>query len=137
MKRARFTGYIRPDGYIVIQRDGVRTYEHVEVAERVLGKPLPPGAVVHHVDENPSNNDPGNLVVCPDDAYHALIHQRTRALDECGHASWRKCSRCGDYDDPARLVFSLGQMPYHQACNNRHQRTMRQKRAALLTKDFP
>lgn len=34
---------------------------HVAVWERVHGQPLPDGHVVHHVDHDVTNNDPGNL----------------------------------------------------------------------------
>jgi hypothetical protein len=56
-------------------------YEHILVAESVLGHSLPAGAVVHHVDGNKHNNAPGNLVICEDDAYHRLLHTRMRRLD--------------------------------------------------------
>lgn len=45
-----------------------------------LGKKLPPGAIVHHVDLNPFNNEPTNLVICPDTQYHMLLHERTKAI---------------------------------------------------------
>jgi len=44
--------------------------EHRLVAERVLGRYLLPGEVVHHEDEDPSNNDPSNLVLYPNNATH-------------------------------------------------------------------
>jgi HNH endonuclease len=52
---------------------------HVLVAEKALGKPLPKGAIVHHVDGNTLNNAPSNLVICQDQAYHCLLHKRQRA----------------------------------------------------------
>lgn len=55
-------------------------YEHIVIAERALGHPLPDGAVVHHFDENKSNNGNGNLVICQDEAYHHLLHARQRAV---------------------------------------------------------
>ena len=50
--------------------------EHILVAERALGKPLPAEAVVHHVNHNPLDNRPENLVVCQDQSYHRLLHYR-------------------------------------------------------------
>lgn len=109
-------------GYRSVSQGGVEKLEHVCVAERALGKPLPEGAIVHHVDGDRSRNIGGNLVVCPNRAYHNLIHMRERALDACGHASWRKCVHCGQYDDPINLVFYHKQQPRHAGCRPGAQR---------------
>ena len=69
--------YIDANGYV---RIGSKTYEHIAVAERVLGKPLPPGAVVHHINQDRTDNRPENLVICPSHAYHRLIHHRMEKL---------------------------------------------------------
>ncbi len=79
IRRERGTGFIL-DGYIYIQKDGVKKAAHVVVAEKALGKSLPKGAVVHHIDRNKQNNKPTNLVVCPNQAYHLLLHKRMREL---------------------------------------------------------
>jgi|SRR5215469_5231505 len=70
-------------GYVLLQMaDGSRQYEHVVVAQQALGKPLPQGAVVHHMNRDPSDNHtPFNLVICPDQAYHLLLHQRMREAE--------------------------------------------------------
>lgn len=73
--------------------------EHVVIAERVLGKPLPKGAEIHHVNERRAENTNANLVICQDDAYHKLLHTRMRALAACGNPNWRKCLYCKRYDD--------------------------------------
>jgi len=76
------------NGYIMHESGGVAVLEHVRVAEKALGKPMPPGAVVHHIDENKQNNVSTNLVICPSSTYHQLIHVRMRALAACGNANW-------------------------------------------------
>ncbi len=48
--------------------------EHILIAEKVLGKLLPDAAIVHHVNEDVSDNRKENLVICEDRAYHNLLH---------------------------------------------------------------
>lgn len=97
-------------GYLLIwspghPREDPKGYvkEQILVAERALGKYLPPGAIVHHVNEIKVDNSPGNLVICPDRSYHMLLHARLRAYRACGHAAWRQCKYCKSYDDLANL----------------------------------
>lgn len=67
---------------------------HAIVAERALGKPLPKGAVVHHVNENPLDNRNSNLVICQGHSYHRLLHYRTQAFDATGDANAIRCAHC-------------------------------------------
>lgn len=80
IRRKAWSGTIREDGRVIVQVHGYRVFEHIHIAERALGKQLPLGAIVHHIDENPSNNTPTNLLICPDQAYHMLLHKRMRDL---------------------------------------------------------
>ncbi len=98
--------YFASRGYPYIYSELRRTHapEHVVVAEQALGKLLPKGTDVHHVDENRTNNANTNLVICQDRAYHKLLHRRTSALKACGNPNYRKCATCHQYDDPGNLV---------------------------------
>lgn len=74
-------GYERPDGYRVIRKNGIMQYEHILLAEKALGRKLPPNAEVHHMNGKKNDNfTPFNLVICPDAAYHMLLHARARML---------------------------------------------------------
>lgn len=88
-------------------------YEHTLMAERALGKFLPPQVPVHHF---PSIKDFTHLVICQDQAYHMLLHKRMRALRACGHPNWRKCWICGNYDTSENLINTRFRNIYHYLC---------------------
>lgn len=70
-------------------------WAHVEVAEQALGQLLPAGVEVHHVDGNPRNNAPRNLVICQDRAFHKLLHARARIVRAGGNPNTEKiCATC-------------------------------------------
>jgi hypothetical protein len=54
--------------------------EHILVVEAALGKYLPTGAVVHHVNGVRTDNRPDNLVICQDNNYHFLLHNRQNKI---------------------------------------------------------
>lgn len=61
---------------------------HRKVATLALGHDLPPGAIVHHLDGNRHNNSNTNLVICPNEEYHDLLHKRTEALFRRGQVDY-------------------------------------------------
>ena len=69
------------NGYVaVVDKDKLETatvedyeYEHRIVAEEMLDRPLKEGEVVHHLDENKTNNSPDNLLVLSG-PMHAKLH---------------------------------------------------------------
>ncbi|WP_445300574.1 HNH endonuclease, partial [Microcoleus sp. BROC3] len=49
-------------------------YLHRVVAEQTIDRKLRPGEVVHHLDEDISNNSPENLVICSSPSVHGRYH---------------------------------------------------------------
>ena len=88
VKRAYGTGGQRPDGYWTISVDGRRYLLHRVIMERHLGKPLKPGAIVHHLNGDPSDNRISNLVVTTQ-REHAKHHRWGHGLLRLP-AWWRK-----------------------------------------------
>ena len=111
-------------GYIGIRnpshpRAGVNGYvaEHIYIAEKALGKSLPIKAQVHHMDGDKSNNNNSNLVICENQKYHSLLHQRMRALKACGNVKYRKCPICETYDSVDNMyIYPKGNGAYHNEC---------------------
>lgn len=124
--RKQGTGSYCPRGYHLTwcptQKKQIRT--HVLIAEKALGSSLPNGAVVHHVDGNPANNTPSNLVICNNQAHHQEIHRRQRAFDACGDANKYRCIVCGLYDDLSNLNGPYKSNP-NKTGNYRHRQLKR------------
>lgn len=86
---------------------GSRKRLHVAIAEKALGKPLPLGAEVHHVDEVKSHNWNSNLVICQSHAYHSLLHLRARILKAGGDPNTQRiCSHCKQLLDISDITAS-------------------------------
>lgn len=108
---------IDSNGYRLVFIRRVKLYEHRVIAEKVLGKPLPKGAVVHHVNGNRSDNRHENLVICPDKKYHKLLHVRIDAVEAGYPPDYRKCRYCHQYDNPESMRQSCGRI-YHKKCSD-------------------
>lgn len=117
--------------YNVLFVGGEEVYEHRLIAAAAIGRPLKDGEHIHHMDGNGKNNSPENLVICPSDAYHKLLHQRMTALAESGNADNMKCEFCGAWDKRTNLKIltykekkrRTGQYRtriYHPKCNAEH-----------------
>ena len=103
--------------------EGGYVFEHILIAEKSLGHNLPTGAIVHHHPKNPSNS----LVICQNRAYHRLLHRKYNALISCGHANWRQCYFCRQYDSPNHLYIPRLGVTYHKSCENKYRREICQK----------
>jgi hypothetical protein len=80
-------------GYIRIRRGDDIILEHRAVVEESIGRPLDSSEIVHHVDENKTNNELDNLEVMSN-SEHARHHARKPTLIDltCGmcHNTFQK-----------------------------------------------
>lgn len=98
---SKINGY--PIVYMPDRDDTIGTsgcvYEHILVAESILGRRLLPGETVHHKDRNRANNSPENIMVFKTNADHVRFHKTGIAvLDGDVYVSpeiKRLCPMCG------------------------------------------
>jgi len=107
--------------------------EHILVAERALGRELPLTAVVHHANGKRNDNRPENLVICENELFHRLLHQRHRAYLATGTASSRLCLRCKQWG----IIGSDGMVAYkndayHLACAAAYSRDRRKLKSQTV-----
>lgn len=128
--------YTKPDGTVMLLRPDhpntdTKGYipEHRWIAEQKMDSRLSTDAEVHHRNGDRNDNRPENLVVCEDHAYHALLHQRKNALENCGHANWFRCRHCGEYEpgDDMYIYNPDGsgdgyKYAYHRKCETKYRR---------------
>jgi hypothetical protein len=95
--------------YVRQSLNGRRSYEHIEVAARALGKPLPSKAIVHHVNDNTRDNRPSNLVILQDTTEHDALHYRRKVL-RAGGDPWTQhlCAKCGGLKAPPAFYKQNG-----------------------------
>ena len=72
-------------------------YDHILAAEKMLGRFLTTEEVVHHIDENRSNNDFSNLMVFKTKSDHTRFHQTGKLKKEKDYyiSPANKCCDCG------------------------------------------
>ena len=75
-------GYVDSLGYYRIANKGVDVHLHRWIVERVIGRKLKPKEIVHHINYNKLDNRRCNLLLCPSQAYHLLIHARTNYINK-------------------------------------------------------
>lgn len=89
IKKRKYTSYVfiyKPEH--LKSNSGGYIGEHILVAEKALGKYLPDGAVVHHMDFDGLNNDEDNLMIFESKAEHMKFHANLRKRGENGQ--WLK-----------------------------------------------
>lgn len=88
-------------GYITVNRQ----YEHRVVAAQMLGRPLAPGEVVHHINGKKDDNRPSNLKVYDSAAEHMRSEHQPRGYTMkpkrqtiawgCSVKGEQECRNCG------------------------------------------
>lgn len=114
----RGSGTVSPsNGYRLVYINGKQRLEHVVVAEKALGRPLPLGVQVHHINGIKTDNTPSNLVVCQSESYHKLLHRRQEAFEATGNPDMRRCRYCGKWDVRENLYSPPGKdTGFHRQC---------------------
>ena len=90
-----------------------RVMEHIVMAEKLLGRSLRKGEVVHHMGRKGDNS---RIKICKSAAEHARLHVRLRAVRAGALPSWRKCTYCQKYDKPDNVIIDKYSRVYHKEC---------------------
>lgn len=124
-------------GYAQCKNDGNVDYLHRKIAQKILGKKLPPGCIVHHINNEKLNQ--ASMVICQDQSYHMLLHKRERAYKVCGDPTWRKCGLCKQYDDIKNMVAKYPSQDrdiwFHMGCRSENRREYYRKKKARVSNE--
>lgn len=93
---------VRDDGYIQVKMpDHLRAnkwgfiYEHILIAEKKIGRPLNKREVVHHINGNPSDNTPDNLLIFDSRGAHTHYHADQRLITiGVNPKTEKRCPKC-------------------------------------------
>jgi hypothetical protein len=121
---------MRTTEYERVTVNGVRIYKHRAIAEKILGRPLKNEECVHHIDENGLNNENSNLVICPNAAYHKLLHIRAEAYDNFGNVNARRCYLCQKFDETRYMSLQdrgKDSFYYHKKCATKNYKENRER----------
>ena len=112
--------------YVRVTQDNLYK-DHRTKVETALGKPLAPGAVVHHFTRL-------QLVACESTAYHQLLHVRQRAYEATGDPHKRKCTVCKKWSNPNEMLVQYRGGYQHRECHNKVSLLQRHKKHPPSTK---
>ena len=110
------------DGYILVKspdhphaNNNGYVREHRLVMEKKIGRYLLPSEVVHHDDEDHSNNDPSNLFLHASNGEHIREHMREGSIPheiediaDGGGARDEECAGFGEAEDGERAIVIAG-----------------------------
>jgi len=68
-------GTVNKGNYRLLTINGKRVYEHRYIIEKAIGRPLPEGTVIHHINGVTTDNRLSNLRVCNSQGEHLSIHR--------------------------------------------------------------
>lgn len=104
-------------------------YEHILMAEKKIGRELQPQEVVHHIDQNRSNNDLDNLLVFATKADHTSFHHgKSYQLTDEGIAY---VPNKGNYCIDCGIAISNGALRCKQCYDKYQQEVQRPSREDL------
>lgn len=84
-----------------------KVLEHILVVECTIGRVLPVGAVIHHVNDQTADNRNSNLVVLQSSSEHGTLHRRRRVLRRGGDPwTQRLCCICKQAKDTSEFYRS-------------------------------
>jgi HNH endonuclease len=83
-RRANGQGAITFAGYRMLEINGAKKYEHRQIMESHLGRPLTSEETVHHINHNPLDNRIENLRVMTR-AEHTRLHNTHQHRNPQGH----------------------------------------------------
>jgi len=128
----------RGDGHIQLRKtvDGKHYYkdEHVYVWELYNGE-KPKGYNIHHIDENPSNNDISNLELLSFSG-HKRRHSGHILKDG---AWWKPCGMCGVLKEEQKdfyLTTAKGQSKYFSICKQCDRERSTEYRNNMIANDL-
>lgn len=70
-----YVGVLVPEGHH-LRMNNRYAFEHQIVAERLLGRRLKEGEIVHHKNGDKTDNRPENIEVCPSRFSHKVEHRK-------------------------------------------------------------
>lgn len=73
-------------------------YNTILIAESILGRYISNKIHIHHIDENKSNDEHNNLIICENKEFHLMLHRRMRAYKATRDANKRFCTFCKNWD---------------------------------------